>query len=200
MGKSPKWKLRESDGLTAGWGGSGIVVDSETRVNALLQLDNKVVQRNALGCYALGHNVAVKNIDADTSQNLHSGAIYVPANALITKITVITLEEGTAAGSGNWRIKAGVSAGGNTIIALTTWEAAATCAAGSGTSTDSRLATALAADNAAALVAPSAGSTPVITSATAREVHVTVHHGSANITAGKWAAIVEFVVLDQNTK
>ena len=207
---NPAIKIRKSDGLSTGWGGDDIYVESNARFVEELRCNKKLDCRaelnvagiqthaNASGAYINGHNAVVKTIDADSSQNLHSGAIYVPENALITKITVITLEAGTAAGSGNWRIKAGISAGNDTIVALTTWEAATTCAAGSGTSTDSILATALAADNAAALVAPSAGSTPVITSSAAREVHVTVHHGSANITAGKWAAMVEFIYAGGN--
>ncbi len=199
MAKTPKWKIRETDGLTGGWGGSGFAVDSEMRFNSLLQIDNKIVQRNALNCYVLGRNTVVKTADFATgTKKILSGPIYLPANSMITKLSVVVLEDITAASGGTYGVKFGDSADTHDIAALVAnaikTGSTTTAAAKLGSSTDTAETTAL------------QGAAPIVIDAgkaahtAAVEIHGTVVGSGGNFTAGKVAFIVEFIVMEKNTQ
>ena len=198
MAQNPKWMIRESDGLTGGWGGEGFRVDSEMRFNANLQVDKTMVHRNASGCYVRGRNTVVKTADfAAGSTKIQSGAIYLPANSMITKLSVVVLENLTAT-AGTYGVKFGDSADSHDIAALVAnaikTGSTTTAAAKLGSSTDTAEATALQGAAPIVLDAGKAAHTAAV------EIHGTVVASGGNFTAGKVAFIVEFIVMEQNTK
>ena len=196
MAQNPKWMIRESDGLTGGWGGEGFRVDSEMRFNANLQVDKTMVHRNASGCYVLGRNTVVKTATAAASSTLTSGAIYVPANSVLRAVTVVVttlLDRSTTLTVGT---RVGTASGDDTYAALQADALAASggadVAVGVGTSSDTVLAADLGGNAAIALRANYI--------ATAGEVHVDLVCNTGNIATGAVAFVVEFDVLEQNTK
>tara|TARA_R110002074_G_scaffold396677_2_gene586308 strand:+ start:201 stop:806 length:606 start_codon:yes stop_codon:yes gene_type:complete len=142
---------------------------------------------NASGAYINGKNVVSKVVAFSVgSPNIDSGAIYVPGNSLITKLTVVCNTASTQ-GSGNVTVQAGTTASGNDYAAAVTFETGTSVNGGVGTSTDTALATALKADN------------PLVQQATAAawcsgaaEVHMRIIAAGGNFTGGSFTFIVEF--------
>ena len=145
---------------------------------------------NASGAYINGKNVVSKVVafSAD-SANIDSGAIYVPGNSLITKLTVVCNTASTQ-GSGNVTVQAGTTATGTDYAAAVVFETGTSVNGGIGTSTDTVLATALKADN--PLVLAAGGSTSVAWCSGAAEVHMRIIAAGGNFTGGSFTFIVEF--------
>ena len=126
-----------------------------------------------------------------TGSTITSGAIYVPADSVITKLTAI-VTAGLVFASGALTIMAGTEASDATFAAAANLDASGTTvAAGVGMSTTSHLTTAL--GGAANLVL--ASTTPYRSAAT--EVHMTATAVGA-FTEGAIAFIVEFVYTGGN--
>lgn len=142
---------------------------------------------NASGAYINGKNVVSKVVAFSAgSPNIDSGAIYIPGNSLITKLTVVCSTASTQ-GSGNVTVQAGTTAAGTDYAAAVTFETGTSVNGGVGTSTDTALATALTAD--AALVQQP--DTAAWCSGAA-ELHMRVIAAGGNFTGGAFTFIVEF--------
>lgn len=142
---------------------------------------------NASGAYINGKNVVSKVVAFSAgSPNVDSGAIYIPGNSLITKLTVVC-STAAAAASGNYTVQAGTTAAGTDYAAAVTFETGTSVNGGVGTSTDTALATALTAD--AALV--QRPDTAAWCSGAA-ELHMRVIASGGNFTGGAFTFIVEF--------
>ena len=125
-----------------------------------------------------------------------SGAIDVPANSIITRLTCI-VEEALAQASGNVGVSAGTAAAGTQFtgtLDADCLEASATAvAAGVGTSTDDVLTAAL---GGTAIMGTLAGSYR----ASATDVHFTATSSAGNFTANTGALrfIVEYIEMDDS--
>jgi hypothetical protein len=152
--------------------------------------DNKgLYQTSGKGVVGLTQSKTV-NASWSSGATIASGAITIPANSLITAIhTVITTSLIGTAGAVN--VKAGTSAGDNTIAAAKNLGVnLAGAAAGKGQSTNSELNTALA--GAAALVI-----TPgEAYRSSETDVHITVTDAAGNLTAGAAQFTVEFITFE----
>ena len=148
---------------------------------------------NASGAYVNGPNVVCKQITfTGASANIDSGAIYVPGNSMITKLTVVCVDASTQ-GSGNVTVQVGTTAGGTDYAAAVVFETGTSVNGGVGTSTDTAMATALTADNPLVQQANSS-----LWCSGAAEVHMRIIAAGGNFTGGKFAFIVEFNVCSGN--
>mgnify|MGYP000597823453 CR=1 FL=1 len=142
---------------------------------------------NASGAYVNGPNVVCKQVAfTGSSANIDSGAIYVPGNSMITKLTVVCVDAATCA-SGNISVQAGTTAAGNDYAAAVVFETGTSVNGGVGTSTDTAMATALQADNPLVQQANSS-----LWCSGAAEVHMRITAAAGAFTGGSFAFIVEF--------
>ena len=203
-------KIRSSDGLTTGWGGSDLYVEvptklqNATKVNGHLTAANgavlhKVVKHvNASGAYVNGRNTVVKNVEFTSgSTKILSGAVYVPANSIITRLSVVVTEALVYA-TATVGCKFGTEAEGQQFGTLDpdSLKASGTgVAAGIGNSTETAFNTQL--GGAAVL---GGGLTAAPTRITAdTEVHGTVQaHTGAGFSDGTVSFIVEFIYAGGN--
>ncbi len=201
--KLPKMKLRESDKLTSGWGGTGLHIVPTTVFKApvgfekVVSLENIVNPPNASGKYFNGHNAVVKRAEfTASSANIDSGAIYIPANSIITRLSVVVEEVLTAStGTPTYGVTFGTSAGDDTVTGTDADKlatAAATVVAKKGVSTDAALNTLL--GGATALTFE----TGEFIQASAIELHGRVAISSGALTSGVVNFIVEFTYLGGN--
>lgn len=163
---------------------------------SIATLDVTKVQKhtNASGAYVNGRNVVVKNATASTSAQLRSGAIYVPAGALIRSITVLITTAIVQSESASLGVRAGTSAADATYCVLDidslSTAGVGPVAAGVGTSSDTVLQTDLA--GAAALALSS------LYIAAAGEIHVEMQPSAGTLTSGAISFVVEFDYLGGN--
>tara|TARA_R110002020_G_scaffold118260_2_gene270391 strand:+ start:1585 stop:2166 length:582 start_codon:yes stop_codon:yes gene_type:complete len=152
-------------------------------------------QTNQAGSYANGlANACVKQVDfTGSSANVDSGAISIPGDAVITKLTCIASDPGSCGSGGNVSVQWGTTAGGTDFAAAVVFETGTTIAAGVGTSTDTALATALLGDNP---IVQQPDTAAYISGAA--EVHGRVIHAGGAWTAGQFTFIVEWVYLGGN--
>mgnify|MGYP003677346053 CR=1 FL=1 len=142
---------------------------------------------NASGAYINGKNSVSKQVVfSAASPVIDSGAIYVPGNSLLTKLTVVCVDAATV-GSGNISAQAGSTASGVDYAAVAVFEVGTSVNGGVGTSTDTALATALTGDNPLVQTNDTAA-----WCSGATEVHMRVSGSAAAFTGGKFAFIVEF--------
>jgi hypothetical protein len=154
-----------------------------------LQVNGKTILNGESGNKGLP-NVISKNVSYSADNDIRSGAMKVPAQSIITNITVIVTTQLTHS-SGTTGTKVGTAADGAEIVAAvvdTIQTAAVNTAKGLGTSLNSALTTALQGNNAMTLVA---GKAYVETDT---ELHITVDN-SAGISAGAIQFVVEYIKL-----
>ena len=165
-------------------------------VNSTTALNATGIQThtNASGAYVNGRNVVVKNATADASAQLLSGAIYVPAGALIRSITVLVTTSIVQSTTASLGVRAGTSVSDATYCLLDvdslSISGAGPVAAGVGTSSDTVLQTDL--TGAAALALSS------LYIASAGEIHVEMQPSTGTLTTGAVSFIVEFDYLGGN--
>ena len=142
---------------------------------------------NASGAYVNGRNTVIKTATASASDQLRSGAIYVPAGSLIRTITVLVttvIVRSEAAGLG---VRAGDEEDDATYCTLVTTSLASsgagTVAAGIGTSSDTILNADLSGNYALAL-----GNLHITSTG---EIHVEMQPSAGTLTSGAVAFIVE---------
>ena len=142
---------------------------------------------NGSGAYINGKNSVTKQVEfTAASANIDSGAIYIPGNSLITKLTVVCVTAASQA-DGNITVQAGTTAGGDDYAAAVTFETGTSVNGGKGTSTDTALATALTGD--APLVQQP---NTACWCSGAAELHMRVVSSGGAFTGGTFAFIVEF--------
>ena len=141
---------------------------------------------NASGAYINGKNVVCKVAEHADSQNIDSGAIYIPGNSLITKLTVVCSLASTQ-GAGNVTVQAGTTASGDDFAAAVIFETGTSVNGGVGTSTDTALATALTGDNPLVQQPNTAA-----WCSGASELHMRVSTSGTKFTGGAFTFIVEF--------
>jgi len=129
-----------------------------------------------------------------SSANIDSGAMAIPANSIITRLTAV-VHTALAQSSGNVGVSVGTAEGGTqftgTLDADSLEASSASVAAGLGTSTDDVLTAGL---GGTAIMGPLAASYR----AAATDVHFrTVSSGGA-FTAGKMCYIIEYIELKNN--
>ena len=143
-----------------------------------------------------GNNIGTTNMKTATATwasgaNIDSGAITVPANCIITKLTAVVTTQ-FAQASGNVGITVGTSAGGTQLtgtIDVDSLEASsATVAVGVGTSTDDVLRAGL---GGTAIMGPLAGSYR----SASTDCHFRAVSSGGAFTAGAMLCIVEYVML-----
>ena len=149
---------------------------------------------NASGAYVNGPNAVCKQADlAPSSANIDSGAIYIPGNSIITRMSVVCVDASTQ-GSGNVTLQAGTTVGATDYAAAVVFKNGGTSVNGGvGTSTDTAMATALTAANPLVQQADTA-----LWLSGAAEVHLRVIATGGNFTGGSFAFIVEFVYAGGN--
>lgn len=148
---------------------------------------------NASGAYVNGPNAVCKQVAfAGGSANIDSGAIYIPGNSIITRLTAVCVDASTQ-GSGNVTLQAGTTVTGTDYAAAVVFETGTSVNGGVGTSTDTAMATALQADNPLVQQANSS-----LWCSGAAEVHMRINAAGGNFTGGSFAFIVEFVYAGGN--
>ena len=155
-----------------------------------------LTHNNADGKYVNGYNTVVKSVDfTGSSANIDSGAIYVPANSLFIRGTVI-VTEALAYASATLGVSFGTAAGGTqltgTLDADSLATSATSLAVGKGNSTDEVLDTAL---EGATHITRTAGAGEF---ASAGEIHGRVKASTGAFTDGTVSFIVEFIYLGGN--
>jgi hypothetical protein len=152
--------------------------------------------QNGSGAYVKGLNTVVKNVAWATGVHLSdavidSGAIYIPRNGVITRLSVI-VSKNLAYGSSTLTIRAGTSAGGQQFIADSAGNLAASSTGlvrGKGISTDEVLSHALGANISASFVEDS------LNFDAAGELHMQVTASAQDFTTGSVAFIADFVYM-----
>jgi hypothetical protein len=143
-----------------------------------------------------GNNVGMTNMKTVTATwasgaNIDSGAIAIPANSIITRLTAVVTTQFTQA-SGNVGISVGTSAGGTqftgTLDADSLEASSTTVAVGLGTSTDDVLTAAL---GGTAIMGPLAAAYR----SGATDVHFRAVSSGGAFSAGAMLCIVEYVML-----
>ena len=151
---------------------------------------------NASGSYINGHNTTVKSVSVSGSDTeLRSGAIHLPANSLVRDITVLVTTAISGNSSASYGIRAGTAENNASLITLdvdSLAAAAATISAGTGSSTNRRLAGAL---GGAALLVMNTGS---MYYANAGEVHIEVQPAHETLPSGSVSFIVDWDYLGGN--
>ena len=148
---------------------------------------------NASGAYVNGPNAVCKQVAfAGGSANIDSGAIYIPGNSIITRLTAVCVDASTQ-GSGNVTLQAGTTVTGTDYAAAVVFETGTSVNGGVGTSTDTAMATALTADNPLVQQANSS-----LWCSGAAEVHMRINAAGGNFTGGSFAFIVEFIYAGGN--
>ena len=155
-----------------------------------------LTHNNAEGKYVNGYNTVVKSVEfTASSANIDSGAIYVPANSLFIRGTVV-VTEALAYASATLGVSFGTAAGGTqltgTLDADSLATSATSLAVGKGNSTDEVLDTAL---EGATHIARTAGAGDF---AAAGEIHGRVKASTGAFTDGTVSFIVEFIHLGGN--
>ena len=153
--------------------------------------------QNGSGAYVKGLNTVVKNVDSQlagfhlSAGVIDSGAIYIPRNGVITRLSVI-VSKNLAYGSSTLTIRAGTSAGGQQFIAQSAGNLAASSTSlvrGKGISTDETFSHALGASVSASFVEDS------LNYDSAAELHMQVTASAGAFTTGSVAFIAEFVYM-----
>ena len=179
--------------LVAGSAIAPAEVTTTTATITTLNVSGIQTHTNASGAYVNGSNSVTKQVDfTDSSANIDSGAIYVPGNSIITRLTAVCVDASTQ-GSGNVTLQAGSTAGGTDYAAAVVFETGTSVNGGVGTSTDTAMATALTADNPLVQTADTA-----LWCSGATEVHMRVVGAGGVFTGGSFAFIVEFVYAGGN--
>jgi hypothetical protein len=174
--------------LVAGAGIAPAAVTTTTATITTLNVSGVQTHTNASGAYVNGPNAVTKQVDfTAASANIDSGAIYVPGNSIITRLTAVCVDAAACA-NGNIQLSAGTTAGGTDYAAAVTFETGTSVNGGVGTSTDAAMATALTADNPLVQAADTA-----LWCSGAAEVHLRVISSAGAFTGGSFAFIVEFV-------
>jgi hypothetical protein len=200
-----KIRILTSEGITTGWEGPGSLsveapatfTSTATMSGDTLMTGTTTVQgiqkhTNASGKYVNGLNVVTKQAAWSSGSTIASGAIYVPADCVITKLTAI-VQTALVFDSGAVTVMAGSSAGDNTYATAANLDASGTgVAAGVGMSTTSHFTTALGGAANLVLVA----TTPYID--TAGEVHMTATAAGGDFSAGTMIFVVEFIYTGGN--
>ena len=143
-----------------------------------------------------GNNVGMTNMKTATATwaagaNIDSGAIVIPANSIITRLTAV-VTTAFAQASGNVGVTVGTAAGGTQFtgtIDVDSLEASATAVAvGVGTSTDDVLTAAL---GGTAIMGPLAAGYR----AASTDVHFRAKSSAGNFSAGAMLCVVEYIML-----
>jgi hypothetical protein len=171
-----------------------VAIETPTADITTLNVTGVQTHTNASGAYVNGPNAVCKQVDfAPSSANIDSGAIYIPGNSIITKLTVVCVDAAGCDSGGNITLQAGTTVGATDYAAAVVFETGTSVNGGVGTSTDTAMATALTADN------------PLVQQANtslwcdgAAEVHLRVIHAGGPWTGGSFAFIVEFVYAGGN--
>jgi len=200
-----KIRILTSEGITTGWEGPGSLsveapatftstatMSGDTLITGKTTVQGIQTHTNASGKYVNGLNVVVKEVTWSSGDTIDSGAIYVPAGSVLTKLTaVVTAALGFASGAVN--VKCGDEADDNTYATAANLVGSGTSLiAGKGMSTATELTTALAGAASLVLVADK----PYISAA--GEVHMTATGAAGDFTGGTIAFIVEFVYTGGN--
>ena len=207
---NPAIKIRKSDGLTTGWGGDDLHVETNSRFVEEVRCDKKLDCRaelnvagiqthaNASGAYVNGRNTVVKSAEfTASSKKILSGAVYVPANSIITRLSVI-VTEALVYDTATVGCKFGTAAEGDQFGSLdpdSLKGSNTTVAVGVGNSTDNAFNTQLggAAQLGGGLTAAASRTTALT------EVHGTViAHTGDGFTDGTVSFIVEFIYCGGN--
>ncbi len=153
---------------------------------------------NASGSWVKGLNTVVKNVDSQSGEHLSAGAIdsgamYLPRNALVTKMTAVVTEDLAWNATATLTLVAGTSAGGEQFItgAAGNFGASGTSLVrGKGLSTDTGLSTALGGPSGYALFVADS-----LNFDTGGSVHMQVTASAAHFTDGNVSFICEFVYM-----
>ena len=161
------------------------------------EFHNTLKHVNASGKYINGMNTVVKSIDfTASSANIDSGAIYVPANSIITRLSVVTTTE-LAFATATVGVSFGAASAGATTYTGTLDPdsligSGTSCGVGVGNSTDGELNTLLGGQAELAHTAGASDTTAAV------EVHGRVIASTGAFTAGTVAFVVEFIYLGGN--
>ena len=151
---------------------------------------------NASGSYINGHNTTVKSVSISGSDTeLRSGPIHLPPQSLIRDITVVVTTAISGNAAATYGIRAGTAENNASLITLdvdSLATAGSTVSAGTGSSTNRRLAGAL---GGAALLVMNTGSMYYSTDG---EVHVEVQPSTDILSSGSVSFIVDWDYLGGN--
>jgi len=171
-------------------------VTTNSTVTNTGEVTNKGVTKQAAeaGSYHNGATTVVSKVVAfSASPNIDSGAISLPGDALLTKLTVVCDTAASCGSGGNITVQWGTTAGGTDYAAAVVFETGTSVNGGVGTSSDTALATALTADNA---IVQQPNTSCWISGAA--ELHGRVIHAGGNWTGGSFTFIAEFVYAGGN--